>query len=252
MSVYLGPSSPLEQFLPLLRPTIFGKFHLYWLSNTSYNIIFVYVLLAFLLYLSSSNVTEIGFVQFVMQKLFLLVKLVCESNIKINKQVYVLDLYIKFMFILLSNLIGLFPYSFSLTSHFSVTFFLSYSFFLSTVIIGFKVNGWRFFKILLPVKVPLFIAPILICVEVVSFFLRPLSLAVRLSANMLSGHILLKILAIASWGALSSGNFLFIILSFIPVIILFLVMLLELMIAFLQAYVFLVLMTIYLNEAINI
>jgi F0F1-type ATP synthase membrane subunit a len=69
---------------------------------------------------------------------------------------------------------------------------------------------------------------------------------------MLAGHILLKILAIASWGALSSGNFLFILLSAIPIIILFLVMLLELMIAFLQAYVFLVLMTIYLNEAINI
>ena len=104
----------------------------------------------------------------------------------------------------------------------------------------------------LPVKVPLLIAPLLIYVEIISYLIRPFSLAIRLSANMLVGHILLKIVSSVIWAIINSGSFFLMFFLWVPVLILFLVMLLELIIAFLQAYVFLVLMTIYLNEAINI
>lgn len=194
MTISIMFFSPLEQFI-IITPSIFQQ-NLY-LSNASYNILFIYMLIALILS-TCTGVTRISFLQFIIFKLFTLVKDVAIQNIKIKNQVYILHLFITFLFILLANIIGLFPYSFSLTSHFSVTFFISYSFFVSIVLIGLKKNGLFFFKIFLPVKVPIFIAPILICVEIVSFIIRPLSMAVRLSANMLAGHVLLKILSLIS------------------------------------------------------
>lgn len=130
--------SPLEQFTPISALIFFGNFSL--LSNISYNVLIVYIIMIFLISRSKS-VTDIGFIQYVVQKLFFLVKDVSIKNIKIKKQVYILHLFVIFLFILIANLVGLFPYSFSLTSHFSVTFFLSYSFFFSMVIIGLRKNG---------------------------------------------------------------------------------------------------------------
>jgi F0F1-type ATP synthase membrane subunit a len=130
--------SPLEQFTPISVLTFFGNFSL--LSNISYNVLIVYIIMIFLISRSKS-VTDIGFIQYVVQKLFFLVKDVSIKNIKIKKKVYILHLFVIFLFILIANLVGLFPYSFSLTSHFSVTFFLSYSFFFSMVIIGLRKNG---------------------------------------------------------------------------------------------------------------
>jgi F-type H+-transporting ATPase subunit a len=183
--------SPLEQFITV-KPLFF--FNISILSSICYNVIIVYIIIIFIIY-SCKDVTHLGFIQYVVLKLFLLVKDVVKKNIKIKKQIYILHFFILFLFILLSNLIGLFPYSFSLTSHFSVTFFLSYSFFFMTIIIGIQRNGFRVVRVFFPVKVPYIIAPLLVIVEAISFFIRPLSLAVRLSANMLAGHILLKILA---------------------------------------------------------
>jgi len=240
--------SPLEQFI-IVKPVLFESYSFF--STSTYNIIFIYFFIAFLLHLCK-GVTSFTFMQYVVTRLFLLVAEVCVQNIKLKKQIYVLHLFITFLFILIANLIGLLPYSFSLTSHFSVTFFISFSFWFFTVIIGVKKNGWYFFKVFLPVKVPLLIAPLLIYVEIISYLIRPFSLAIRLSANMLVGHILLKIVSSVAWAIINSGSFFLMFFLWVPVLILFLVMLLELIIAFLQAYVFLVLMTIYLNEAINI
>lgn len=240
--------SPLEQFI-IVKPVLFEVFSLF--STATYNIVFIYISIGFLLHLSK-GVTSFSFMQYVVIRLFLLVAEVSIQNIKLKKQIYILHLFITFLFILIANLIGLLPYSFSLTSHFSVTFFISFSFWFFTVIIGVKKNGWYFFKVFLPVKVPLLIAPLLIYVEIISYLIRPFSLAIRLSANMLVGHILLKIVSSVVWAIINSGSFFLLFFLWVPVLILFLVMLLELIIAFLQAYVFLVLMTIYLNEAINI
>lgn len=186
--------SPLEQF-NIFNLVLFRYVSL--ISNATYTIFFTYTLLAYFFY-KCNKVTNIGFIQFILQQLFFLVSSVAKSNIKIKKQIYVLQLFIIFLFILISNLLGLVPYGFSLTSHFCVTLFLSYSFFISMIIIGIKKNGVRVYKLFIPSRVPLFIIPVLACVELLSFFIRPLSLAIRLSANMLSGHVLLKILALVS------------------------------------------------------
>jgi F-type H+-transporting ATPase subunit a len=183
--------SPLEQFI-IIKPLFL--FNISMLPSICYNIMVVYLIIIFIVY-SCKNVTHLGFIQYTVLKLFLLVKDVLKKNLKIKKQIYILHFFILFLFILLSNLLGLFPYSFSLTSHFSVTLFLSYSFFFTMIIIGIKRNGLRAVKFLFPVKVPYIIVPLLVIVELISFLIRPLSLAIRLSANMLAGHILLKILA---------------------------------------------------------
>lgn len=241
-------TSPLEQFI-VSKPTIFSCLPLF--TSLTFNVFFIFFIISFLLSLCN-KVTNYSVTQYLVMRLFFLVSEVVTQNVKLKKQIYILHLFIIFLFILLANLVGLLPYSFSLTSHFSVTFFISFSFWFFTLIIGIKKNGWYFFKIFLPVKVPILIAPLLIYVEIISYLIRPFSLAIRLSANMLVGHILLKIVSSVAWALVNSGSFFFLFFFWLPILILFLVMLLELIIAFLQAYVFLVLMTIYLNEAINI
>ena len=116
--------SPLEQFI-IVKPVLFEVFSLF--STATYNIVFIYISIGFLLHLSK-GVTSFSFMQYVVIRLFLLVAEVSIQNIKLKKQIYILHLFITFLFILIANLIGLLPYSFSLTSHFSVTFFISFSF----------------------------------------------------------------------------------------------------------------------------
>nr|YP_009118106.1 ATP synthase F0 subunit a [Malawimonas californiana]AJF22861.1 ATP synthase F0 subunit a [Malawimonas californiana] len=156
-----------------------------------------------------------------------------------------------FLFILVCNLLGMIPYSFTVTSHIIVTFFLSLSIFIGITIIGFVHHGIHFFSFFLPPGAPIALAPFLVVIELISYVSRAFSLAIRLFANMMSGHSLLKILAGFSWTMLSIGG-IFYVLHLIPLIIVFLITGLEIGIAALQAYVFTVLVCIYLNDSINL
>lgn len=156
-----------------------------------------------------------------------------------------------FLFILVCNLLGMIPYSFTVTSHIIVTFFLSLSIFIGITIIGFIHHGIHFFSFFLPPGAPVALAPFLVVIEVISYISRAFSLAIRLFANMMSGHSLLKILAGFAWTMLSIGG-IFYILHLVPLIIVFLITGLEIGIAMLQAYVFVVLTCIYLNDSINL
>jgi len=155
-----------------------------------------------------------------------------------------------FMFILVANIIGLVPYTFTVTSHIIITVLLALLVFFTVVIYGFWKNGLRFFKLFVPSGIPIFILPLVVFIEVFSFFLRPISHSVRLFANMLAGHIALKVFAgfitllagfgIAGWvGAV------------LPLGMVVALTALELLVAFLQAYVFTILTCIYLNDAIH-
>jgi F-type H+-transporting ATPase subunit a len=155
-----------------------------------------------------------------------------------------------FMFILVANIIGLVPYTFTVTSHIIITVLLALLVFLTVVIYGFWKNGLKFFKLFVPSGIPIFILPLVVFIEVFSFFLRPISHSVRLFANMLAGHIALKVFAgfitllagfgIAGWvGAV------------LPLGMVIALTALELLVAFLQAYVFTILTCIYLNDAIQ-
>jgi ATP synthase subunit 6 len=152
-----------------------------------------------------------------------------------------------FFFILITNLIGLTPFGFTPTGHIAVTLFLSLSFFCAWIILGLRTLKWKFFKIFLPGGIPAWLAPLLVLIEILSFFLRPLSLAIRLFANMLAGHILLSIIGSSFFVALN----LFFPLAIIPIMFVLAFFLLEIGIAFLQAYVFTILLCIYLSDSFN-
>jgi len=156
-----------------------------------------------------------------------------------------------FTFILFSNLIGMIPYSFTTTSHFIVTFGLSVSIFIGVTIIGFQTHGIHFFSFLLPPGAPLGLAPFLVVIELVSYSFRAISLGVRLFANMMAGHTLVKILSGFSWAMLSAGGAISI-AALVPFLVVFALTFLEVGVACLQAYVFTILICIYINDAIHL
>lgn len=157
---------------------------------------------------------------------------------------YVPFIFSLFMFILMLNLLGLIPYGFTVTSHLSVTFALAIIVFISVTVIAFLHHGMKFFSFFLPAGTPLFLAPLMIVIELFTYLTRPISLSVRLAANMMVGHILVFVIAgfimvMGFWGWLP-----------IPFIIIFDGF--ELFVAVLQAYIFTILSCVYLNDAINL
>jgi F-type H+-transporting ATPase subunit a len=155
-----------------------------------------------------------------------------------------------FMFICVSNMIGVIPYNFTIASHVIVTAALAMVVFLTVLIYGFYKNGLKFFKIFVPSGIPIFILPLVVFIEVFSFFLRPISHSVRLFANMLAGHIALKVFAsfiplLAGLGIAGYAG------AVLPLGMVIALTALELLVAFLQAYVFTILTCIYLNDALH-
>lgn len=155
-----------------------------------------------------------------------------------------------FMFIMVSNMIGIIPYTFTVASHLIVTGALALLVFFTVLIYGVYKNGLKFFKIFVPSGVPIAILPLVMFIEILSFFLRPVSHSVRLFANMLAGHIALKVFAsfIVMLGALGVAGW---VGAVLPLGLTMALTALELLVAFLQAYVFAILTCIYLNDAIH-
>ncbi|HEY0439791.1 MAG TPA: F0F1 ATP synthase subunit A [Xanthobacteraceae bacterium] len=155
-----------------------------------------------------------------------------------------------FMFILFMNLIGMIPYGFTVTSHIIVTASLALLVFFTVIIYGLMHNGLRFFKLFVPSGIPIYILPLIVLIEVMSFVSRPISHSVRLFANMLAGHITLKVFAgfIVMLGAFGLPGW---IGALMPLGLTVALTALELLVAFLQAYVFAILTCIYLKDAIH-
>ena len=155
-----------------------------------------------------------------------------------------------FMFVLVANMFGMIPFFFTVTSHIIVTFALAMLVITVVLVYGFWKNGLRFFKLFVPSGVPGYVLPIVVPIEIVSFLSRPISLSVRLFANILAGHITLKVFAgfIVTLGALGWLGWLGAIL---PLVMTIAITALEFLVAALQAYVFAVLTSMYLNDAIH-
>jgi F-type H+-transporting ATPase subunit a len=155
-----------------------------------------------------------------------------------------------FMFILTANLIGIIPYTFTVTSHLIVTLALAMTVFLTVLLYGLYKNGFKFFKLFVPHGIPIYILPLIVVIEVISFLSRPVSHSVRLFANMLAGHITLKVFAgfVTGLGALGAVGWAGAVL---PLAMTTALTALELLVAFLQAYVFTILTCIYLNDALH-
>jgi len=157
-----------------------------------------------------------------------------------------------FLFILLSNLIGLIPYSFTVTSHLIVTFTLSFTVFIGVNIIGIKIHKLNMLSFFLPANTSFGLALLLVPIEFISYIFKPISLGVRLFANLMAGHTLLKVIVGFAWSILLLDNFFLSIFHIVPLLILILLMGLELGVAIIQAYVFTILTCIYLNDSINL
>ena len=149
-----------------------------------------------------------------------------------------------FMFVLIGNMIGMIPYSFTFTSHIIVTFGLASVVFIGTTILGFIKHRLHFFSFFVIPGLPWYMLPLLIPIEIISFLSRPISLSVRLFANMLAGHTLLKVFA-GFVVALGIGGVL-------PLAFIVALTGLEILIAFLQAYVFAILTCLYINDALHL
>ncbi|MEK9896269.1 MAG: F0F1 ATP synthase subunit A [Burkholderiaceae bacterium] len=149
-----------------------------------------------------------------------------------------------FMFILFGNLFGMIPYSFTFTSHIIVTLALAMGVFIFVTILGFVKHGIKFFGFFVIPGLPFYMLPLLIPIEVISYLSRPVSLSVRLFANMLAGHTLLKVFA----GFVSALGF----FGILPLVFIIALTGLEILIAFLQAYVFAILTCLYINDALHL
>jgi F-type H+-transporting ATPase subunit a len=155
-----------------------------------------------------------------------------------------------FMFVTVTNMLGAIPYNFTVASHLIVTAALAVMVFLTVLIYGFYKNGLKFFKLFVPSGIPIYILPLVVFIEVFSFFLRPISHSVRLFANMLAGHIAVAVFA--SFIPLLAGlGFLGYFGAVLPLGMVIALSALELLVAFLQAYVFTILTVIYINDAIH-
>lgn len=156
-----------------------------------------------------------------------------------------------FVFILFCNLLGLMPYAFTVTSHIVVTFAMAMFVFLMVIVVGLARHGLRFFSLFAPSGVPLILMPLIVPIEIISFLSRPISLSVRLFANMFAGHTLLKVFAAFVAALLGAGGILAGV-ALVPFAVNVAITALEFLIAFLQAYVFAVLTSIYLNDALHL
>ena len=155
-----------------------------------------------------------------------------------------------FMFVLFCNFFGLVPYTFTVTSQIAVTFALACVVILTMIVTGFMKHGLRFLTLFVP-KAPWYLLILLVPIEIISFLTRPVSLSVRLFANMLAGHTLLAVFA-GFVILLGAAGGIFSVLSIAPLLLIVAIFALEMLVAFLQAYVFAILTCIYLNEALHL
>lgn len=249
--------SPLEQFqiLSLITIKLFG----FDFSITNALLVNILALICVIgtVYLFSSNAnyanqTSFFFIpnpwQAIFESTYEVVSQLVFDLITTGSEKYFPFITVIFSFILFNNLIGLVPYSFTITSHLIITFGLSFSIFVGMNIISYQLHGFHMFSLFLPANTTFFLALVLVPIEFVSYIAKPVSLGVRLFINLMAGHSLLKVVVGFAWSmmlldGLQAISFL------VPLLLLTLLMGLELGVALIQTYVFITLTCIYLNDS---
>ena len=240
-----GGHSPLEQFeiKPLIDIQLFGV-DLSFTNSALWMMISVGLVILFFLTSTRKAAMVPGYVQLLGEMIFNMVVSMVKDNVGKEGKAYFPFIFSLFMFILFGNLLGLFPKSFTFTSHIIVNFFISSLIFMTVTVIGIVKHRVRFLRLFFPEGTPLFLAPILVPIELLSYLSRPVSLAVRLFANMVVGHVLLKVIA---GFVILMGVF-----GIVPFVGLIAITALEFLVAFIQAYVFAILTCIYLHDALHL
>lgn len=235
---------PLEQFEIILLLNL----NILYVTNFLIYLIIVYIIIRFLFGFILFNLRIIPYNwQIITEQIYNFVFDLVKQQINTSGYTYFPIIFTLFLFILMSNIVGMFLYSFTLTSHVTVAFTLSFSFFISIILIGILIQKKEFINTFIPSGAPKILKPFLIGIEIISYFSRPFSLGIRLFANLMAGHTLLAILANFTF-LISKKN---IIVCLLPYFLIVAIVGLEAMIAILQAYVFTVLICIYLNDSIK-
>ena len=237
--------NPLEQFeIQTLIPIRLGNLDISFTNSSAFMVLAVAAVAIIMILAVRPRASIPGRWQILAELSYEFIARLVSDNIGKDGKPYFSFIFTIFMFVLFGNFLGMLPYSFTFTSHIAVTLSMALVIFVLVTIIAFFKHGIRFFSFFLPAGVPIFLAPLMIVIEVISYFTRPFSLSIRLFANMMAGHTLLKVV----------GGFVFPlgILGFVPLAGLVAITGLEFLIAFLQAYIFTILTCIYINDAINL
>lgn len=216
-------------------------------------VIFIFLLIiVYILNKKNNLLFSKGFMQLVIKQSYLFVLDVLLQNVGVVGIIYFPMLFSVFFFIFIINFSGLVGYNLQLTSHIFITFSLAIGMFIGIVIIGIKTLKIKFLNQFIPKDAPAALFPLLVIIEIISYVIRPFTLGIRLFANMFSGHVLLfVIINFIIIGLENKFIFIKILILVFPVILLFFIMSLELLIAFLQAYVFIMLLAVYLNDSLH-
>ena len=215
-------------------------------TNSALSMIISILVASIIFYLGSGKNPNIpGRLQVLVEMSYDFVANMVRDNVGNGGKIFFPFIFTLFLFILFGNILGMVPYNFTYTSHIIVTFGLAGFIFLAVTLIGIAKHGIGFLKFFVPSGVPYALLPILIPIEVISYFVRPISLSLRLFANMMAGHTMLKVFA----------SFI-VLLGFIggwaPLLLVIILTGFEIMIAVLQAYVFTILCCLYLNDALHL
>ena len=248
--------SPLDQFeirnLLSLDAPILVNLHIYLTNIRLYLTISAFIALVLNFLATNYNKVICNRWSISQESIYATVNSIVINQINAKKgQMYFPFIYALFLFILISNLIGMVPYSFACTSHFSLTFFISFSVVLGATILGFIKHGLKFFSLFVPAGCPLALLPLLVLIEFISYLARNVSLGLRLAANILSGHMLLNILSGFAYNIMTSA-FIYFFIGLIPLAFIIAFSGLELGIAFIQAQVFVVLTSSYIKDALDL
>ena len=251
--------SPLEQFLilPVFKIVLFKDIIYYSISNIL--ITFLILIFFFFIFIQSITKNKINNLfliphrwQYLFESILNAIYSVIQDNIQSsNRNKFVPIVTSIFFLIFFINLFGIIPYTFTITSELIVTFTLSLSIFIGIQIIAILVHKIKFFSLFFPSGVPIVLSLLLVPIELISFFFKPISLSIRLFANMMAGHTLLKVIAGFAWTLLSLDGLLALI-HLIPFSIIIILFFLETGVAMIQAFVFAVLFCIYINDIFNL
>ena len=237
--------SPLKQFeIDPISTIDVGGYNLSF-TNSSFSMLLTVLVITLFLTLTVNTRSIIpSRMQLVSELMYNFIAQLLSDTVGDNGKKYFPFVFSLFMFVLIGNMVGMIPYQFTFTSHIVVTFALAAVVFIGVTILGFINHGIKFFSFFVIPGVPFYMHPLLIPIEVISYLSRPISLSVRLFANMLAGHTLLKVFA----GFVVSMSY----FGIFPLAFIVALTGLEILIAFLQAYVFAILTCLYINDAYHL
>ena len=240
-------TNPMHQFnVHKIGPEIkINGIDLSFTNSTIFMLLSAIFILLFLLFGTKEKKIIPGKIQLISEMLYNFIGKMINDTAGKKAKPYFPFIFSLFIFVLFCNMIGMLPYSFTVTSHIIVTLAFAMFIFIGVTILGFVIHGFKYLKIFVPSGVPIVLLPIIMIIEIISYLSRPISLSVRLFANMMAGHTMLKVFGgfVISLGLVA---------GWLPLTFSVALTGLEILVAFLQAYVFAILTCIYLNDALNL